>query len=155
VIVQTVNGREYAQACGSFFDMCDQDMLRHLGTPELAAAVKGASTRPLGDAWAWSRKGSEVDISPLVSCTLALRGKHRRRRIVGRWFRVVGTKRRVALHMKPGCGPTIEGLLVKYHRRAGEYELIDAQILRGRRPDAQLAGPVFVLRENVYCRQAI
>jgi hypothetical protein len=74
VIVQTVNGRQYAQACGSFFDMCDQDMLRHLGTPELAAALKGASTRPLGDAWAWSRKGSEVDISPLVSCTLALRG---------------------------------------------------------------------------------
>jgi hypothetical protein len=45
--------------------------LRHLGTPELAAAVAGAATRPLGDAWAWSRKSSAVDISPLVACTLA------------------------------------------------------------------------------------
>jgi hypothetical protein len=28
----------------------------------------------LGDAWAWSRKSSAVDISPLVACTLALFG---------------------------------------------------------------------------------
>jgi hypothetical protein len=38
------------------------------------AAVAGAMTRPLGDAWAWSRKNSTVDISPLVACTLALWG---------------------------------------------------------------------------------
>jgi hypothetical protein len=68
---------------------------------------------------------------------------------------VVGTKRRVALHMKPGCGPTIEGLLVKYHRRAGEYELIDAEMLEDADRTHSIAGPVFVHRENVYCRQAI
>jgi hypothetical protein len=35
--------------------------------------VRGARTRPLGDAgWAWSRKGSPVDITPLVAATLAL-----------------------------------------------------------------------------------
>jgi hypothetical protein len=34
-------------------------------------AIRGATTRPLGDAWAWSRKNSDVDITPLVSCTLA------------------------------------------------------------------------------------
>jgi hypothetical protein len=33
--------------------------------------VTGAKKRPLGDAWAWSRKSSAVDISPLVACTLA------------------------------------------------------------------------------------
>lgn len=68
---------------------------------------------------------------------------------------MVGTKRRVALHMKPGCGPTIEGLLVKYHRRAGEYELLDAQVLEDADRTHDIAGPVFILRENVYCRQAI
>jgi hypothetical protein len=68
---------------------------------------------------------------------------------------VVGTKRRVALHMKPGCGPTIEGLLVKYHRRAGEYELLDAQMVEDVERTHSLGSPVFVLRENVYCRQAI
>jgi hypothetical protein len=34
--------------------------------------VKGAAKRPLGDAWAWSRKSSGVDISPLVAITLAV-----------------------------------------------------------------------------------
>jgi hypothetical protein len=72
--VETVNGSEYARACGTFFDSCDQDAIRHLGTPELASAVPGAATRPLGDAWAWSRKRSGVDISPLVAVTLALWG---------------------------------------------------------------------------------
>jgi len=38
----------------------------------LAAAVRIAKPRPLGDAWAWSRKNSTGNISPLVSATLAL-----------------------------------------------------------------------------------
>lgn len=74
VEVIVVSASEHAQACGHLFDAFDQRTVRHLGTPELAAAVKGAVTRPLGDAWAWSRKSSSVDISPLVACTLALWG---------------------------------------------------------------------------------
>ena len=35
------------------------------------AAIRGASKRSLGDAWAWDRKNSDVDITPLVACTLA------------------------------------------------------------------------------------
>lgn len=70
-IVTTVNAREHAQACGRFFDAVEQKTLRHCGEPELNAAVKGAARRTLGDAWAWSRKSSGVDISPLVACTLA------------------------------------------------------------------------------------
>jgi hypothetical protein len=69
-----VNSKEHAQACGMFFDAAEQDALRHLGTDELATAAVGAVTRPLGDAWAWSRKSSALDISPLVTCTLALWG---------------------------------------------------------------------------------
>jgi hypothetical protein len=55
-------------------DQVNQGRLAHRAQPELRAAIKGAATRPLGDAWAWSRKNSHVDISPLVSCTLALWG---------------------------------------------------------------------------------
>jgi hypothetical protein len=46
----------------------------HTTTAALTAAVRGASRRPMGDAWAWSRKNSLVDISPLVAVTLALWG---------------------------------------------------------------------------------
>ena len=72
VDVETVDGHEYAQACGRFFDAVEQGTVHHLGQQELATAIKGARKRPLGDAWAWSRKSSAVDISPLVACTLAL-----------------------------------------------------------------------------------
>lgn len=71
VEVTTVTAKEHGQACGTFYDACAQKALRHLDQPELNAAIKGAAQRPLGDAWAWSRKSSSVDISPLVSCTLA------------------------------------------------------------------------------------
>lgn len=69
--VELISAKEHAQACGAFFDDVDQGTLRHLGTPELAAAIAGAVKRPLGDAWAWSRRNSSIDISPLVAITLA------------------------------------------------------------------------------------
>jgi hypothetical protein len=72
--VTPVTAREHAQAAGSFFDLATSGSLRHLGTTELTAALDGAVKRPLGDAWAWSRKSSSVDISPLVACTIALWG---------------------------------------------------------------------------------
>lgn len=69
-----VSAREHAQACGMIYDAVEQDMVRHLGTSELRSAIMGAVERPLGDAWAWSRKNSTVDICPLVAVTLALWG---------------------------------------------------------------------------------
>lgn len=74
VKVTAVNSGQLAHACGKVFDLVDQVKLRHLGTQELRLSIKGAAKRPLGDAWAWSRKSSAVDISPLVSGTLALWG---------------------------------------------------------------------------------
>jgi hypothetical protein len=74
VDVTVVSAKEHAQACGSIYDAVVQGTIRHLGTIELASALDGAVKRPLGDAWAWSRKSSSVDISPLVACTLALWG---------------------------------------------------------------------------------
>jgi hypothetical protein len=67
--------REMAQACGQLVEaVTDSGTLRHLGQVELAVALAGAQKRPLGDSWAWSRRDSSVDISPLVASTLALWG---------------------------------------------------------------------------------
>ena len=68
-----VNGRQYAAGCGQLFDaVCsDSPTFRHRGQEALGVAVDGAVKRPLGDAWAWSRRTSTVDISPLVALTLA------------------------------------------------------------------------------------
>jgi phage terminase large subunit-like protein len=70
--IRVVAISEHAQACGQLVDLVTDKELVHLGSAELATAVRGARTRPLGDAWAWSRKNSAVDISPLVAATLAL-----------------------------------------------------------------------------------
>lgn len=71
---------DYVAACGELFDRVDQGTLRHLGTPELEAALRGARKRSLVDAWVWSRSSSSVDITPLVAATLAVRaavsGRH-------------------------------------------------------------------------------
>lgn len=72
-----VTAQEHAQACAMIVNAVDRedgDGLRHLGQPALTQAIKGAAKRPLGDAFAWSRKHSSVDITPLVVCTLALWG---------------------------------------------------------------------------------
>jgi hypothetical protein len=71
---ELVTGREMAQACGAFFDAVADQRFRHLDQEELNAALRGARTRPLGDAWAWHRKDSTVNIAPLVTATLARHG---------------------------------------------------------------------------------
>jgi hypothetical protein len=70
--VKTISAAEHAQACGMLVDMVNAKSLRHVGSLDLWNAIRGASTRPLGDRWAWSRKSSSVDIAPLVASTLAL-----------------------------------------------------------------------------------
>ncbi|GAA4663196.1 terminase [Streptomyces youssoufiensis] len=69
-IVQT-KARDVAAACGQFYDAVTEQALSHLDEAPLASALAGAQKRPLGDAWAWARRGVSVDISPLVGVTLA------------------------------------------------------------------------------------
>jgi hypothetical protein len=66
--------RDMASACGMFYDIALADQLRHIHQAPLTEALLAAQKRPLGDSWAWSRKGSTVDISPLVAATLAVWG---------------------------------------------------------------------------------
>lgn len=69
-IVQTKT-RDVVQATGQFYDAVIEQQLSHLDQAPLAVALAGAQKRPLGDAWAWARRGVNVDISPLVAVTLA------------------------------------------------------------------------------------
>ena len=70
--VTPMSASEHSQACGQFVDAVDQATIRHMGDDRLENSIKSAATRPLGDSWAWSRKNSTGNISPLVSATLAL-----------------------------------------------------------------------------------
>lgn len=72
VRVEELNAAEHAESCSSFVDLVDERGFRHRGEYDVQQALRGAKTRPLGDRWAWSRKASSVDISPLVAVTLAL-----------------------------------------------------------------------------------
>ncbi len=70
-----VTGREMAQACGAFYeDAVENAAFHHLDQPVFNAALSGARKRPLGDAWGWHRRDSDIDISPLVAATLAWHG---------------------------------------------------------------------------------
>ena len=94
VKVTMTNASDMGQACGRFQDMIAQGKLHHLPDDvqkPLGLAVEGATTRPIGNsgAFGWNKKGSDVDISPLVACTLALHGAFTSRRHPGRKQKVM------------------------------------------------------------------
>lgn len=69
--VRVTGARDMAQACGAFYDDAMHARLRHRKQSPLEQALGAARKRELGDAWAWGRKQSAADITPLVSATLA------------------------------------------------------------------------------------
>ena len=71
VEVVEFGGLEITRGCAGFQDAVLNGRLVHIGQGPLDAAVAGASTRTVGESWAWSRVSSQVDISPLVACTFA------------------------------------------------------------------------------------
>lgn len=77
--IETVNpgARDVAQACSSLLDGMLRRSVWHTIDNKFETAVRAASRRTLGDAWAWSRRNSLADISPLVAATLALWGATR------------------------------------------------------------------------------
>lgn len=74
VDVSPVDTVEVVEGCSGFFNavVAETPTLRHYGDPVLEAAIRGAAQRPVGDRWAWSRKNSTADITPLVAVTNAL-----------------------------------------------------------------------------------
>lgn len=74
--VVTPQSRELAQACGEFKSAVmprrgERATLVHLDQPGLRTACAGAVERDMADMWAWTRRNSSTDISPLVAATLA------------------------------------------------------------------------------------
>ena len=70
--VTATNASEYAAAAATLVDDVSSCRLAHLGDPDLEAAVAAGVKRPLGDAWAWSRRSSFSDITPLCAASLAV-----------------------------------------------------------------------------------
>jgi hypothetical protein len=62
---------DVVEACGQMADAINQQTDRHIDQAPLTAAVNGAMTRPVGDAWVLDRRRSLADVSPLVAVTLA------------------------------------------------------------------------------------
>lgn len=71
---QLISAREMGQACGAFHTDVLNDQLRHADQETLTSALRQATTRNLGDAWAWDRRRGHGDICPLVAATLACHG---------------------------------------------------------------------------------
>ncbi|MFD8117084.1 terminase [Streptomyces microflavus] len=79
VKVVSPNTYEYAQSCGEFYSGIvprkgETPSIVHIGQVPLTNAVAGADKRDLADKWAWDKKNSSSDISPLVAVTLAAWG---------------------------------------------------------------------------------
>lgn len=73
--VHLTSTADYGRACGNYYDLYEQDRLRHIGQAELTTATEIASKRVLAETgtWGWARRDAG-DISPLVSSTLAVYG---------------------------------------------------------------------------------
>jgi hypothetical protein len=72
--------REVAQACGDFYASVvprgdgQKPDFWHIGEENLTTAVANAGKRELMDLWAWDKRNSASDITPLVAVTNALWG---------------------------------------------------------------------------------
>jgi phage terminase large subunit-like protein len=72
--VQPLAYRDIAPACAMFMKEFNEGSLRHFDQSSLNDAVGKAVKRPLGEnGWAWGRRASGGDITPLAAATFALR----------------------------------------------------------------------------------
>jgi phage terminase large subunit-like protein len=78
--------RDVGQACGMFFDGAVEDRLRHLDDPRLSTALAAGRKRDIGvnGLWAWHRRDTSTDLTPLVAATNAVWGFLARRPEPGR-----------------------------------------------------------------------
>lgn len=77
VTLASSEGRDMAMACGGFFDAVMSRKVRHTDQPQVNVSLSQAGKRPVGSGWAWNKKSTASDITPIVSQTLALWGAQR------------------------------------------------------------------------------
>lgn len=66
-----VRTNDFVEACGQMADAMTQGTAVHRDQADLTAAVNGARSRRVGDAWVLDRTTSLTDVSPFVTVTLA------------------------------------------------------------------------------------
>lgn len=72
LVVVTAGTGDVAEACQGMTDAVNEAMIAHGPDGILATAVEGAKTRPIRDGgFAFGRKASDVDVTPLMAITLA------------------------------------------------------------------------------------
>jgi phage terminase large subunit-like protein len=71
VPVVEVSTTDLVKACAHLKQLVRDGQVRHRQQQPLDTAVAGAAVRTIGEGWAWTRRVSTVDISPLVAVTLA------------------------------------------------------------------------------------
>jgi hypothetical protein len=74
VPVDVMSTSDYAASCGRFIDATrgEAPVLRHRGDPNLRLALASVRTKESGDgSIVWSRRSTEVDITPLTTSTMA------------------------------------------------------------------------------------
>jgi hypothetical protein len=62
---------DVVESCGQMADAMNQGTLRHIDQAPLTAAVNGARTRRVGDAWTLDRTASQGDVTPFCGVTFA------------------------------------------------------------------------------------
>ncbi len=71
VRVSVTNVDGMTNACAQFYDAAHSGKLVHTGQPQLTKSLNSARKREVGDRWAWNRKTTDSDITPIVAATLA------------------------------------------------------------------------------------
>jgi hypothetical protein len=66
-----MRSNDLVEACGQMADAIKQGAVVHRDQKDLTAAVNGARTRPMGDAWVLDRRRSLTDVTPFYAATLA------------------------------------------------------------------------------------
>ena len=69
--------RDYAAASEGFAEAVDAGLVAIRPSSDLDVAVLGAGRRLVGDGWAFGRRASSADVSPLIAAALALWGLDR------------------------------------------------------------------------------
>jgi hypothetical protein len=91
VKVTTTGASDMARACGMLHDAVRDGQVTHIEQAALDVALRGARKRMIGGAgaWGWDRKSPDIDLTPLVACTLALFGAMTTKRRPGRKAKVI------------------------------------------------------------------
>ena len=84
--VVELNTADLLKACALLKQQVHDGLLRHRGQIPLDQAVQGAAVRAIGEGWAWARKVSTMDITPLMAVTLALHAARNDRPRADAWL---------------------------------------------------------------------